>query len=422
MTSDQTPWQSPSAGTGEEENREPSQQEPQSSPRPQPRFGTYGTVPAGRPVQPEPGQPGYTYGQVQDAAATGQQWYGGSGNPYGAPGTSGPGGFLLAPKPGIVPLRPLSIGEIITGAFESLRANPRAMFVPALVVMSVLGVLSALLTFLSSRQLDSLLSLSASDLDSLAADGSEAAAGLSPVFTLGSVAGSVVTAVMMSLAGTVLTGLLIVVVSRSVLGRLATPGEVWQRTRSRVWALICQSLLTSFIVYGVLAVGSTVTILAAFGMFGSAGASRSTGTTVLAVLAIVIMTLATLAATVFLWVRVSMAPAVLVLENVGVITAISRSWELTRQGFWRVLGVLALAAIIANVALSVVSGVVGTLTTVLGTVLGAFALLTALSALLGALLSAVVMPFSAAVTALTYIDLRMRREGLDVELRQAAAA
>ena len=42
------------------------------------------------------------------------------------------------------------------------------------------------------------------------------------------------------------------------------------------------------------------------------------------------------------------------------------------------------------------------------------------STFLTSVLQAAVLPFTAAVTALTYIDLRMRKEGLDVELRQAA--
>ena len=47
-------------------------------------------------------------------------------------------------------------------------------------------------------------------------------------------------------------------------------------------------------------------------------------------------------------------------------------------------------------------------------------LVSAVTVLLTSVLSALVLPFTAAVTALTYIDLRMRKEGLDVELRQAA--
>ena len=42
------------------------------------------------------------------------------------------------------------------------------------------------------------------------------------------------------------------------------------------------------------------------------------------------------------------------------------------------------------------------------------------SSFLSSVLQAAVLPFNSAVVALTYIDLRMRKEGLDVELRQAA--
>ena len=50
----------------------------------------------------------------------------------------------------------------------------------------------------------------------------------------------------------------------------------------------------------------------------------------------------------------------------------------------------------------------------------AYAAIMAGSTFLTSVLQAAVLPFTAAVTALTYIDLRMRKEGLDVELRQAA--
>ena len=58
---------------------------------------------------------------------------------------------FLAPKPGIIPLRPLGVMEIISGAFEALRANPRAMFLPALVVTSVIGIISAAVTFVMAQ-------------------------------------------------------------------------------------------------------------------------------------------------------------------------------------------------------------------------------------------------------------------------------
>ena len=57
----------------------------------------------------------------------------------------------------------MSVFEILGGAFEALRVNPRAMFLPSLVVMSVIGLLSAVLTYLSVAPL---ASLSAGTVDS----------------------------------------------------------------------------------------------------------------------------------------------------------------------------------------------------------------------------------------------------------------
>ena len=47
-------------------------------------------------------------------------------------------------------------------------------------------------------------------------------------------------------------------------------------------------------------------------------------------------------------------------------------------------------------------------------------LIVAVSTLLNSLIQAAVQPFDSAVVALMYTDLRMRSEGLDVELRRAA--
>jgi possible integral membrane protein len=99
-----------------------------------------------------------------------------------------------------------------------------------------------------------------------------------------------------------------------------------------------------------------------------------------------------------------------------------RSWQLTKGSFWRVVGILLIAALITSALTGIVS-------TILGAAGGlaaaqenadAYAAIMAGTNFLNSVLQAAILPFSAAVTALTYIDLRMRKEGLDVELRQAA--
>ena len=382
MNNHDSGWQSPSDDSADRE-----------SPRSQddaPRFGAYGSPPPGR------------HGADQPPTPAGADW--------AAPA----GGFFLAPKPGIIPLRPLSIGEIISGAFESLRANPRAMFLPSLIVLTATGVLSAVMNYLGTSLLFSRLGviLDSSDVQ---------VSRILPVF-IGSFASQMVGALLTALATTILTGLLIVAVSRSVLGRIATPGEVWERTRGRILPLIGQTLLITLITVIadtiILVIGIVLIAVIATSIMGPDPGAGAIIATVLVALALTVLVLI---AAVFLIVRLSLAPAALMLENTGVVEGIGRSWALTRGSFWRVLGILALAGLITGL-------VTGTLSFGLGMVFGIISVglpatqpfVSAVTVLLTSILSALVLPFTAAVTALTYIDLRMRTEGLDVELRQAA--
>ncbi len=381
---DDSDWQSPSDDSADRE-----------SPRPRddaPRFGAYGSPPPGR------GDAGYPVPPAFNDAGWG----------------AAPGGFFLAPKPGIIPLRPLSIGEIISGAFESLRANPRAMFLPSLIVLTATGALSAVLNYLGASFL-------LSRVDDLLNSSDVRISGILPVF-MGSFASQMVGALLTALATTILTGLLIVAVSRSVLGRIATPGEVWERTRGRILPLIGQTLLITLITVIadaiIVVIGIVLIVIIAASVTGPDPGAGAIVITLLAALALIVIVFIAAA---FLVVRLSLAPAALMLENTGVVEGIGRSWALTRGSFWRVLGILVLAGLITGL-------VTGTLSFGLGMVLGVISvglpaaqpLVSAVTVLLTSVLSALVLPFTAAVTALTYIDLRMRTEGLDVELRQAA--
>ena len=126
--------------------------------------------------------------------------------------------------------------------------------------------------------------------------------------------------------------------------------------------------------------------------------------------------------------RWSLAAPVLVLERAGVTTAMRRSWRLVNGSAWRVLGILLLAAIITyigQVIIAVPTGVLAGLpaqgqSSPYGSLPVTFAqlLISGIGTIAG---GAVFYPFNAAVTALLYIDLRMRREGLDVRLAQSAA-
>ena len=46
-----------------------------------------------------------------------------------------------APKPGVIPLRPMAVGEILDGAFTSIRRNPKAILGMAAVVMTISAII-----------------------------------------------------------------------------------------------------------------------------------------------------------------------------------------------------------------------------------------------------------------------------------------
>ena len=124
-------------------------------------------------------------------------------------------------------------------------------------------------------------------------------------------------------------------------------------------------------------------------------------------------------ALVYVYVKLSLASPALVMEGVGVVTSLKRSWVLVRRSWWRVLGILILSAIITSLLTTVVTIPI----TLIATLIGGFSeslVPTVLASGVATLVAGIItLPFSAAVTGLLYIDLRMRREALDIELVSA---
>jgi len=118
-------------------------------------------------------------------------------------------------------------------------------------------------------------------------------------------------------------------------------------------------------------------------------------------------------------VKLAVASPALVMEGTGVLTSLSRSWVLVRRSWWRVLGILILAAVITSLLTTVVTVPV----TLIATLVSGFSeslLPTVFASGVATLVAGIItLPFSAAVTGLLYIDLRMRREALDIELVSA---
>jgi hypothetical protein len=229
---------------------------------------------------------------------------------------------------------------------------------------------------------------------------------------------AVLTTVLAFIVDTVLTGLLTVVIGRSVLGHKITAGEAWRIARPRLPALIGTTLLIPLILLGIWVVYAVVLlILVAAGAPGAlVGAIAVLGA------------IAALVLTIWFAIMFRMAGPVVVLERDGPARSLARSWRLVQRSFWRVFGISLLAGVIVLVTAGVlqipftlIAGATGGGNTFLpgtnGSVLGAIII-----AVGGIVSGAIARPISAGVAVLLYVDLRMRREGLDLVLQTAAAS
>ena len=307
-----------------------------------------------------------------------------------------------AHRPGVVPLRPISVGEILDGAITYIRRNPLATLGTAAVLTAISGLIQAWLLFATAgRVTDSLTEFSS---DPGSAD--LAAATLSLGQSAGLLAGTAVS----WLIGILATGMLTVMMGAAIFGRKLDIAAAWRAFGPRLPALLVLTLLVGLSVGLVLIVGGTAAFF--LGTLGAAG-----------IVAAVLVGLASIVAAVWLWVSLVLSPVVLVLENRGPLRAWRRSLTLVRGAWWRVFGIQLLATIIASVIAGIVSVPFQFGATSFGAPDGepnaAFWLLITLGSVVAGVIT---LPFTAGVTSLLYLDRRMRREAFDLTLTAALPA
>lgn len=120
---------------------------------------------------------------------------------------------------------------------------------------------------------------------------------------------------------------------------------------------------------------------------------------------------------VFLFVMWAVSPAALITEQLGPVAALRRSFRLVRGRFWPVLGAVVLAYLLYLIASQIISTATFALT-IMGTAGTGF--MSFIPSVIGSVLVAIVAtPFLAAMVTIIYFDLRVRKEGYDLELMAA---
>lgn len=316
----------------------------------QPADGQRPGVP--QPGYPPPGQP--AYGQLPNYAQ------------YGQPGYGQPGGWrpVGAPSPGGIPLRPLGLGDILSGAFSLIRQNPATTLGLTAIVLTINVVMWVLLGIISSVVSHPGLFF----------------VGLIPT--------------LLFLA--VLAGGLTAAMGRGMLGSKISVGDAVRNSRP-LWVVLAFILL--------LLIFLAISVPLVLVLHGWA-------------------TIPVLLLWAWLGIMLILTIPVVVLERQGPLSAMRRSWRLVRGSYWRVLGIFLLTYfmlfvlnLIISIPLELISGVaaftIGASTTgisvaLIVTFIGEIVIYTVTTTIL------------TGVFVLVYADMRMRKEGMDLVLQQAA--
>ncbi|MFJ8854871.1 glycerophosphoryl diester phosphodiesterase membrane domain-containing protein [Streptomyces sp. NPDC102437] len=369
---------------------------------PRPSEPVDGSGPAGNwsPTQPPAGQwsPPSTPGSGPGAPPPPAGWGG---------GPQGPGWVQppFAAKPGVIPLRPLGVGEILDGAVSTMRAHWRTVLGIAL----AMSVIAQIATILVERFL-----LPEPPRIDPNATGSEALrqateSAQSALFS------SLPSLLITMIATLITTSVLTVVISRSVLGRSVTLSEAWAEARPRLLHLLGLTLLLALISSAVLTVG----LLPGMLLGSAAGAG-------LALLGFMVA----FVVVIWLMVRFCLASPALMLERQSITASMRRSAKLVRGAWWRTFGILALTGLLTLIvaviitipfgfiAMAVDGDGIGSALTDGSTDFGWSFLI--VSGIGEVIIATITYPLSAGVMALLYIDQRIRREALDIELARAA--
>ena len=133
-----------------------------------------------------------------------------------------------------------------------------------------------------------------------------------------------------------------------------------------------------------------------------------------------LLILAALIALCYAFVAVSCAQTILLVDDAGPVTSLRRSWRLTAGSFWRLSLIYTVAIIILCVLYAVIAAIAGFLAAVLGR--GDVAMVTAFTEVVAVALGALATPFYGALALAVLADLKVRKEGADLEQRISATA
>jgi len=330
---------------------------------------------------------------------------------------SAPGGgqaWTPPPKPGLIPLRPLGFGTLLGASFQVMRRNPKPTFGIALLLNGLVAVVfGAFYGFLAAFAIGRFESATFDEQNDILA-------GL-----VGGIILATIIPVSLSLIITaILQGVVSLEVARGTIGERLTVSGLWRLAKGRIGALIGWSFILSGVLFAVILALTLIVVL-----IGVLGGGIGVG---FAILIGVVGFMAIIVLSAWIGTKLSLVPSLLMLERETIVGAMRRSWSLTNGYFWKTFGTQLLVNVIVQTAAQIITtpvsfilGIGGGLLNPNGDEQGTIAFLvitTVFSGVVGAVFGAIAVVVQSAVVALIYIDIRMRKEGLDLDLTRFVEA
>ena len=315
------------------------------------------------------------------------------------------------------PLRPWLPADLLDNAARTISENKAIMLgLPVLAAIALLAVQAALTEVAVPGGLSGFFG----------AEDPFQQAGAALLLTYG------VQLVLFTVVSSMLAGIIALAAVRSQLAHRVGPRELLRLVRPSLPALAAVGLVQSL---------SFVILIAGWGLavFGiGAGAESAISSDVAGAVAVVLMLVGAMLVLIF-GIRLVLAGTVVLMEGrhapqiglhiparVGIWGSLRRSWQLVKGKFWRVFGILLFAGVVVNIVGYALQFGVSTLLLTVGSWAGdsdgtgatvAAIVIGAATGIATVMTLIASMAFMSAVQALIYLDLRVRREGLDLWMR-----
>jgi hypothetical protein len=310
-------------------------------------------------------------------------------------------------------LRPMSIGDMLDAAFRLYRQH----FLTFIGIVALLQVPMAMLQFLAQLPYMQALQRFTARPPVLAPGASPLDifpfAQLLPYYAL--IFGLGIFQYL--LVYNLMTGALANAISRSYLGQPISILSSYNIGFKRIMALIVASLMPFAVSLVFVAIIAGCAFGALFTLGVRTGEQPNIGLAIAAVVGLIGVIFLGIIAGLFFYVRLLLTTQAIVLEGQGPLAGLARSWRLVGQAFWRSLGIFLLVYAFIYIVSLVVQLPLVVIGAFFGMLLNNSVLYQSIASLVTYGVLILVLPLQFIIFTLLYYDLRIRKEGYDLELR-----